>query len=1056
MRKIVKFLLIFFVLNSILIIKAQQPFDNEDQLINTSTPNASNFIRYKESPVDYYSGKASLSIPIYTIRAGNISYPISLNYAHGGIQVNSLASDVGLGWSISDSFINRTVVGGEDYDSNPNPNTFTQQNCKRLGDNIGYNTYIGVMNYRYGFFDKVLPSGAPFPNVDYYPDLFKFYSPSSTSIFYFPEKNNVIELNQNGSKISWVVGSKKYDYLSDKDPFNGNITKINNNSCITDYESFQITNKEGITYDFNDKDITHSFSLAWNPGQTVQETTPKATVWHVSKIKDNFTKDEISFFYEEYSEEYTNDIGTLLRNHANYKYEYRQPYKVIDENCHFGNWSQIAGTFATKSFINRMLQVKRLKRIVFKEGVVEFNYDKVREDLNNGKALTNITIKDTNGKIIKNFEFKYDYFYSNFQKNEFSKRLKLLSIQEIGQNKHTFEYYEDNKMPNIGSLQQDFFGYCNQTDNSVDIPESYTAKYYFYPNKNEFSILPYDISSDTNHYLLNGQIDKVPNELSKTWSIKKVNFPTGGSVLYNYENNDFNIFGNNLKGGGIRIKEQIVRESENDNGRTIKYNYTKASVTTGYLFNVPYVGHPGTTLFNNTSPNLSNMLDLEKYFFLSSNSKINYDIINSFFVGYSQVEENENGKRKIFEFSNEEFPNEQTRTYSKTSGITKFNMHCMSPFVFSNSSLGNDIYIDNSFKRGKLKSISNYENNNLIQKTENTYKFYNQTGFDSFPNEKYYTGVNIYQYQGSSGDYDRNFTEVIESKKSYNSLYNNLIYKKITNYYTNGNIIDESYFDYDNIQNPKIVFHKVGNGINFPIFDYQKIYYPNDLSSEPNIQDLININKTNLLIKTENYRGEYDLNSNNPSQQQNLISSNKIDFQKNQNTNNLVLPSTTYISIGSNPFEKIVTYDLYDSRNKILQFTDKTGLPRTIIYGYNQTQPIAKIEGATYAQIMQAFSLSTTDTSSYLGLDIVKKSDLDIDDTSEQNLLTALDTFRNNTAFKDFKITTYTYDPLIGVTSVTSPNGMKEFYKYNTQNKLEKVLDADHNILKEYKYQYKK
>lgn len=1052
MKRIFCFLIIFCFFKFSTKLNGQDFNNGEGELNNTATPNASNFIRYKESPVDYYSGRANLSIPIYTIKAGNITYPISINYAHGGIQVNSLASDVGLGWSITDTFINRTTVGGEDYDTNPNPNTFQEQNCVKLGS-VGY---IGYMEPRYGFFDTVYPIRAPFTKRDNFPDLFKFYSPSSKSIFYFPDKNNVIELDKNGTKISWIVKAKKYDYLSTKNYFSGEIIKLNNNSCITDYDSFNIITKDGISYDFNDKDITHNFSLAWNPGQQILETIPKISVWHVSKIRDNQTNQEINFIYEDYSSESTNDTHSLINDHPNYKYEYRT-YSKVPENydCYLDNYSVAPDITATRGYVNRLLVVKRLKKIIFKDGVIEFNYNKNREDLNNGKALTNITVKNIFDKVIKSFDLTYDYFYSNHQKNEFSKRLKLLSIQETGQNKHSFEYYEDTKMPNIGSLQQDFFGYCNQTDNTVDIPSNYSAKYYFYPNKKEFSILPYNISSDTNHYVLNGQIDKVPNELSKTWSIKKVNFPTGGYVSYNYENNDFNLFGSNLKGGGIRIKEQIIKENNNDSGRIITYNYNQEGITTGYLFNIPYVGHPGLKIYNGDTPNLSSIPDLEKYFFLSSTSKINYDIINNFFVGYSRVEEQEIDKKKIFEFTNNEYLNDVNRFSIKTPELTRFQIHCLSPFIISNSALGNDIYIDNSYKRGKLKTVSYFDKNNLVQKIENNYNFYNQTGTEFFPNEKYYIGTIIHRYKNSSGDNNYNYAELLESKKSYNLIYNNLIYSKVTKYNTNGNIVDEIYLDYDDIQNTKKVFHKISSGNSFPIYDYQKKYYTRDLSSESYIQDLIDINKTNLVVKTENYRGEYDLSSNNQNQQQKLISTSKIEFQKNQSSNNLVLPSKNYLSIGNNPLEEVVSYDIYNSIGSILQFTTKSGIPTTIIYGYKQTLPIAKIEGATYSQIMQTFNLSTTDYSSYLDLDIVKKSDLDVDELSEENLLIALEAFRNNPDFKNVQISTYTYNPLIGLTSMTTPNGMKEFYIYNSENKLEKVLDAEKNILKEYKYNYK-
>uniref|UniRef100_UPI001F4A78C1 hypothetical protein n=1 Tax=Chryseobacterium arthrosphaerae TaxID=651561 RepID=UPI001F4A78C1 len=70
-------------------------------------------------------------------------------------------------------------------------------------------------------------------------------------------------------------------------------------------------------------------------------------------------------------------------------------------------------------------------------------------------------------------------------------------------------------------------------------------------------------------------------------------------------------------------------------------------------------------------------------------------------------------------------------------------------------------------------------------------------------------------------------------------------------------------------------------------------------------------------------------------------------------------------------------------------------------------------------------------------------------------LLTLLDAFRNNDQLKDFQITTYTYDPLIGATTITPPNGIRETYKYDALNRLEKVVNMEGMILKEHKYNYK-
>lgn len=150
-----------------------------------------------------------------------------------------------------------------------------------------------------------------------------------------------------------------------------------------------------------------------------------------------------------------------------------------------------------------------------------------------------------------------------------------------------------------------------------------------------------------------------------------------------------------------------------------------------------------------------------------------------------------------------------------------------------------------------------------------------------------------------------------------------------------------------------------------------------------------------------------------------------------------------------NSIKTTVRYDAYDTKGNVKQFTaiiDEAtgqGIPTTVIWGYNETYPIAKIEGATINDVNS------------LVADIISKSNQDIDDASEKVLMQALDTFRSNSVLKNFRITTYTYNPLIGVTSTTSPNGMREVYKYDNSNRLQYVIDVNGNILKDYRYNTK-
>ena len=166
-------------------------------------------------------------------------------------------------------------------------------------------------------------------------------------------------------------------------------------------------------------------------------------------------------------------------------------------------------------------------------------------------------------------------------------------------------------------------------------------------------------------------------------------------------------------------------------------------------------------------------------------------------------------------------------------------------------------------------------------------------------------------------------------------------------------------------------------------------------------------------------------------------------------TGNLALPLSeySYDTLSPTVSSKDVTYEKYDENGNILQYREKDGTPVSIVWGYNKTQPIAKIVGALYSQVEGMIST------------IVAKSNEDAaDPTKEAELLQALD------AFQPVGLTTkYTYDPLIGVTTITPPSGIRELYVYDTANRLKQVQVRERDnagtysfkVVKEFKYNYK-
>ena len=178
--------------------------------------------------------------------------------------------------------------------------------------------------------------------------------------------------------------------------------------------------------------------------------------------------------------------------------------------------------------------------------------------------------------------------------------------------------------------------------------------------------------------------------------------------------------------------------------------------------------------------------------------------------------------------------------------------------------------------------------------------------------------------------------------------------------------------------------------------------------------------------------------------------------QADAKTSGLALPYEVQSeNLKTNAMEKQVSYDKYDLKGNLLQYTTKEGIPVCIVWGYHMTQPIAKIEGATYPDDTPLrngiIPLNLINT-------IISASDEDADDADvanpkEQLLIDALDAFR--IALPNYQITTYTYDPLIGVRSITPPSGIREIYTYDTSNRLKEVKDVNGNLLKEYQYHYK-
>lgn len=129
----------------------------------------------------------------------------------------------------------------------------------------------------------------------------------------------------------------------------------------------------------------------------------------------------------------------------------------------------------------------------------------------------------------------------------------------------------------------------------------------------------------------------------------------------------------------------------------------------------------------------------------------------------------------------------------------------------------------------------------------------------------------------------------------------------------------------------------------------------------------------------------------------------------------------------------------------LLGYTQIDGTFVTLVYGYNDTQLVAKLINLNPTVYYSA-------TYSTLRNNIALQSNQSGPSYSEANLKTTLNVLRNT--FPNALITTYTYKPMVGVASTTDENGKTTTYEYDTFNRLSAVKDYLGNIINEYQYNF--
>jgi YD repeat-containing protein len=1047
------------------------------------TPEANSLIKYVDVPVNYSTGVINYSIPIHNIKLKNLTIPITLSYQSTGLKPSEVASNVGLGWELSagGKIVQNTVKQNDINVPGPGSDFWNLPNDRDFKLPLpASDLFFGTNPYSQHELDSIRAPGTDyfmFTQIDDYnsetqPDLFYYSTPNKSGKFFFGSnfetkqipfgKENIIYNTNNNTFEIIDLDGVKYIYNIVTENFNSTT-----NTCVTipvfngssrnnsfTYYLAQIVTPNNETVEFiydtvkynlaNDKDYTRYYHSFYGGAEKVTSYYSEITTKVLSKIKVNQDY-EVEFLYNKYRKDIkgtvqTNAPKTLDIIKIKYKneietYNFDYEYFGISESEY--NPNLFEGILSNENSIYR-LKLKSFQKTG--ENPYVFSYynetpiDRYTTCLDhwgyyNGSSsryTMNILFGDLN---VDQKEPSLEKSKTNVLKNiilptkgevEFTYELNDCSDCDISYPSYGWEAYTvysntDDNFTNELAFNEVFF---TVPDNYMSIPVVQFNVFSVGPatTTNNAAVRLYD---DQNHQL-NFRLIGIGNQMAPYSGDALQMGKTYRLVLEcndNMENeNKFValkfLTASNVQTpipsvGGLRIQNIKTKDSNNiTSSRSFDYEINGQS--SGVLYEKPLYFDGYSYFVESNGEGNQGMTGLINYSVQYSRIPSDLFGFNGYHIFYQKVTE------KVYDI-NDPINNIKVEKY----------------FTFYDDlRYGDQTYfskISYNWKRGLVSQINEFNKNDIVRKTTFSYSFLdtpaglntssyepgNHISNPTFPNEFHKRTLDIGVYRRNLSFYNLYY---YTSSKLISAWY--YMDKKTTEEYFDGNVLKiEEKFKYENPISAQLTSHTTKNSKGDTI--ETKYFYPDDLLGEPFMEELKKANRINTPVITEQYKaGE-------------LFSKNKIVFAKDASTSNLLISKEAYsakfpnnlpsiANVGS--LEKKITYDQYDDKGNILQYTPESGSPVAIIWGYNQTQPIAKIENATYAQAIAQYA-------------------------TDENV------FRNN--LPNAMITTYTYIPLVGVKTITDPKGQTTTYEYDELNRLKLVKDAQGNILSENQYHYK-
>lgn len=1066
--------LIFYSGASFLFAQSSDAFHLVPPKVVPPSPEVASLFKFSELPVTMYTGLPGVVVPVFEIKLKSQTIPVSLQYHSGGVKVDELASNVGLGWNLNaGGSINAMVRGKEDwlvgYPNNPGP--ITSEILTATGE-YEQGAPNGGVSYNWC---KEVMTGLHDPE----PDMFNFSAPGINGKFFFDQQTNVHIVPVQPLRISMLI-------------LNGVL-------------GFRIINERGVIYDFQEGEISFS------------QTGSANNNWYLTRIITP-ERDTVAFTYQKLTYKYRTFFAESRVKYLAGFYDVRLISQAGDIVVHDNIFDSVT------------VVGSRLKTISCNNGTrIDFTYAAAqRLDLPGTNALTDISIF-YNSSLIKKFNLVQEYIGNTSLPDQ--NRLRLTQVSEQGADgsivpPYKFWYNESRPLPVRLSNAQDHWGYYNgkggnhrlprndeywkDDTKSVDreqdtsyskvglmtamqSPTGGTVTFDYEPNdiwvENERSIIittdgagcggvpfttteraftipvkaqnkrisyntyaqyvdPLDnppaedptcnisIRFPDGHYEFVAGINSNANGDPITWppgdyKVTVETFGDNSRAFFSiaYEVADTSYYTGSKIVGGWRIKRIIYKDPFHpEKNKVSKYIYAANDTLPGKSSGVIPSSKPQYEYLRTPA-----MYKIYKkpagpgggyiYWAEYKSCLVVVQTANSLtplwsdhgHIFYPRVsvldgENGENGKT-IYQYSYER-PGTGYFGYPFTPG-TNFDW------------LSGLLQKKEEFRKNANGTYS------LLKSTENRYS----TAPDSLYWKHYYnTPEPVEALKGIGLAVSQVVAELTIDFTFYPAKFDAIPYHYASSWLKMDTTIVTQYTGNPGESIQTAVVYNYANGLSLQPTEIKvenskkelsRIVntYPNDYSTTPVYKKMLERNIVVPVIEEKKYNGAK------------LLATTRTNY--GLTTSDLALPASVERALFSNALDTEMVYSRYDEKGNILEYKTKDGVVNAFVWGYNGNYPVAAIQGSDYSSaIAQLTNPAILETG------------------NDQQIRTELNNIRTGLAGQKAMVTTYTYLPLTGMTSVTDPTGKTTYYEYDGLSRLKVIKDQHGKILKQYDYRY--